>query len=118
MAAVAAESANLENARREIDREETRFREWQEACCQAGRNRSGILQRLKAAVKLTELARVVLRDSAPIVAQQLCDRIAGQAQRIFNRINHDPVEAQVGSCAALQSASDSRGSAICHAFRR
>jgi exonuclease SbcC len=38
------------------------------------------------------LARIVLRDSAPTVAQQLCDRIAAQAQRIFNRINHDPVE--------------------------
>jgi exonuclease SbcC len=38
------------------------------------------------------LARVVLRDSAPMVAQQLCDRIAAQAQRIFNRINYDPVE--------------------------
>ena len=27
-----------------------------------------------------------------MVAQQLCDRIAAQAQRIFNRINHEPVE--------------------------
>jgi len=89
--AVAAESANLQNARREMDREEVRFREWQEAC--AIRNEiNRVVQRLEAAVKLTELARVVLRDSAPIVAQQLCDRIAAQAQRIFNQINHDPVE--------------------------
>ena len=50
------------------------------------------MRRLAAAGKLTELARVALRDAAPIVAQHLCDRIAGQAQRIFNRINHDPVE--------------------------
>jgi DNA repair protein SbcC/Rad50 len=91
MAEVATELANLENARRETDREEHRFREWQEACSQRDEV-LGILHRLKAAVKLTEFARVVLRDSAPIVAQQLCDRIADQAQRIFNRINHDPAE--------------------------
>ncbi len=91
IAEVATELANLENARRETDREEHRFREWQEACSQRDEI-LGALQRLKAAVKLTEFARVVLRDSAPIVAQQLCDRIADRAQRIFNRINHDPVE--------------------------
>jgi exonuclease SbcC len=90
-AAMATESANLENTRRETDREESRFREWQESC--AARDEiDGAIQRLAAAVKLTDLARIVLRDSAPTVAQQLCDRIAAQAQRIFNRINHDPVE--------------------------
>ena len=85
------ESVNLENAWRETEREEVRFREWQEACAKRDEI-DRVVQRLAAAVKLTELARVVLRDSAPMVAQQLCDRIAGQAQRIFNRINHDPVE--------------------------
>jgi exonuclease SbcC len=90
-AAIAAESNKLENARRETDREESRFREWQEAC--ASREEIvRVLRRLAAEVKLTELARVTLRDSAPIVAQHMCDRIAGQAQRIFNRINHDSVE--------------------------
>ncbi len=90
-AASAKESANLENTRRETDREEARFREWQEAC--ATRDEIDcVIERLAAAIKLTDLARIVLRDSAPMVAQQLCDRIAAQAQRIFNRINHDPVE--------------------------
>lgn len=91
IAACAAESHNLETAKRDLEREEVRFREWQEAC--GTRDEIlGIQQRLSAGVKLTELARVVLRDAAPMVAQQLCDRIAAQAQRIFNRINHDPVE--------------------------
>ena len=90
-AAVAAESANLDSARRETEREEIRFREWQEACARRDEI-VRIARRLTAAIKLTELARVSLRDSAPIVAQNLCDRIAGQAQRIFNRINPDPVE--------------------------
>ncbi len=90
-AAIAGESANLQNSRREMDREEARFREWQEACARRDEIEQAAL-RLRAAIKLTELARVVLRDSAPLVAQQLCDRIAAQAQRIFNRINPDPVE--------------------------
>jgi exonuclease SbcC len=90
-AVVAMESNKLDHARRETDREQRRFLEWQEACVTRDEIVRGI-QRLTAAVQLTELARVVLRDSAPIVAQHLCDRIAGQAQRIFNRINHDPVE--------------------------
>jgi DNA repair protein SbcC/Rad50 len=90
-AVVATELANLENVRREIDREESRFREWQAACVRRDEI-DRVVARLGAAIKLTELARVVLRDSAPMVAQQLCDRIAAQAQRIFNRINHEPVE--------------------------
>lgn len=90
-AAVATESNKLENARRETDREEGRFREWQEACARRDEI-VRVIQRLDAEIKLTELARVTLRDSAPIVAQHMCDRIAGQAQRIFNRINHDSVE--------------------------
>jgi exonuclease SbcC len=90
-AAIAGESVNLQNSRREMDREEARFREWREACARREEIDQASL-RLRAAIKMTELGRVVLRDSAPIVAQQLCDRIAAQAQRIFNRINPDPVE--------------------------
>jgi DNA repair protein SbcC/Rad50 len=90
-AVVATELANLENVRREIDREQSRFREWQAACARRDEI-DRVVARLRAAIKLTELARIVLRDSAPMVAQQLCDRIAAQAQRIFNRINHEPVE--------------------------
>ena len=88
-AAAAKESANLDNAKRELQREEERFREWQEAC--ARKDEIGHeIGRLKAAIELTELARVVLRDSAPAVAQLICERIAGRAQRIFNQVNHDP----------------------------
>jgi exonuclease SbcC len=90
-AAAAAESTRLENVRREIERAETRFREWQEACAKRDEI-DRVMERLTAAIKLTELARVALRDSAPIVAQHLCDRIAGQAQRIFNRIDPNPIE--------------------------
>jgi DNA repair protein SbcC/Rad50 len=90
-AAAAKESANLDNAKRELQREEDRFREWQEA--RAIRDEiDHEIRRLQAAIELTELARVVLRDSAPAVAQHLCDRIADRAQQIFNRINDDPVE--------------------------
>jgi DNA repair protein SbcC/Rad50 len=90
-AAAAMELANLNNARREMEREESRFWQWQEACA----TRDGIVrevQRLEAAIELTELARTVLRESAPAVAQHLCHRIAARAQQIFNQINHDPVE--------------------------
>jgi len=90
-AAAAKESVNLDNAKRELQREEDRFREWQEAC--ATRDEVGHeIRRLEAAIELVELARIVLRDSAPAVAQHLCDRIAERAQQIFNRINDDPVE--------------------------
>ena len=90
-AAEAKESVNLDHAKRELQREEDRFREWQEAC--ATRDEVGHeIRRLEAAIKLAELARIVLRDSAPAVAQHLCDRIADRAQQIFNRINDDPVE--------------------------
>jgi exonuclease SbcC len=89
--AAAKESANLDNAKRELQREEERFREWQGAC--AMRDEIGHeIRRLEAAIELAELARIVLRDSAPAVAQHLCDRIAERAQQIFNRINDDPVE--------------------------
>jgi exonuclease SbcC len=90
-AEAAKESANLDHAERELQREEERFREWQEACARREEIAREIA-RLEAAIKLAELARVVLRDSAPAVAQHLCDRIASRAQQIFNRINDDPVE--------------------------
>jgi DNA repair protein SbcC/Rad50 len=90
-ASAAKESADLENARREAAREEVRFREWQDACAKR-EEVDRVIRRLERAVKLAELARVVLRDSAPIVAQHLCNRIARHAQGIFNRINHEPAE--------------------------
>ena len=90
-AATATESVHRTNALREAEREEIRFRQWEEACSRRDEIDRAI-RRLQNAIQLTELARLVLRDSAPIVAQHLCDRIAANAQRIFNRINHDPVE--------------------------
>ncbi|HKM58084.1 MAG TPA: hypothetical protein VJX28_05020, partial [Chthoniobacterales bacterium] len=90
-AAALTEAIHLTNARRDAEREEIRFREWKEACAKRDEIDREI-RRLGNAIKLTELARHVLRDAAPIVAQHLCDRIAGDAQRIFNQINHDPVE--------------------------
>ncbi len=90
-AAAATETVHLANARRELEREEERNREWKLACAKRDEIDREIL-RLQNAIRLTELARHVLRDSAPIVAQHLCDRIASRAQRIFNRINHEPAE--------------------------
>jgi DNA repair protein SbcC/Rad50 len=48
--------------------------------------------RCAAAIDVIGLARTTLRDSAPAVAQSLCDRIASHAQRVFNQINPEPVE--------------------------
>jgi len=50
------------------------------------------ISRLKAAGNLAKIAGKVLKDAAPVVAQHLCSRIAASAQRIFNRINPDPIE--------------------------
>jgi len=55
------------------------------------------MARLKAAGDLGELARTVLKNAAPAVAQHLCTAIAGRAQGIFNLINPDPVELQWSS---------------------
>jgi len=73
----------------ELRREEKRLAEWTEACKQ----RKDILKevnRLKAAIDLANLARQLLKNSAPVVAQHLCNRIALHAQQLFNQINHDP----------------------------
>jgi len=43
-------------------------------------------------VAITELARRTLRDTAPAVAQHLCNRIAIRAQGVFNQMNPDPIE--------------------------
>lgn len=88
---VARESVHLSSAIEDLKREEKRLHEWE----QTWANREVIvneIDRLNASICLTELARTVLRACAPAVAQHLCDRIAQQAQQIFNQINHDPVE--------------------------
>ncbi len=82
---------DLRHARAEREAQERRQKEWQAAC--AARDRiDAEIARLKAGEALAELARKVLRDSAPAVAQHLCDRIAARAQRTFNRINHEAAE--------------------------
>jgi len=43
------------------------------------------------------MARGILKNAAPHVAQHLCHRIAARAQQIFNHINHDPSELEWSS---------------------
>jgi DNA repair protein SbcC/Rad50 len=74
-----------------LKKEEKRFNEWESAC----RDRAVIVAeigRCEAAIEITELARKTLRDTAPAVAQHLCNRIAARAQRVFNQINPEPIE--------------------------
>ena len=74
-----------------LTKEEKRFKEWEEAC--KDRERVSIeIGRCEAAMAVTELARKTLRDTAPAVAQHLCNRIATRAQGVFNQINSDPIE--------------------------
>jgi exonuclease SbcC len=88
---LAAEVARLETAVKECTRERLRVTEWEEA----RRKRVELLrhlERLHACMTLTQKARQVLQKAAPMVAQHVCQRIAGRAQQIFNQVNHDPVE--------------------------
>lgn len=89
--AVKAAETNLENARKELKKEEARFLEWEIANKEGERIREDI-ERNQAASALTELARKTLRDTAPAVAQHVCDRIAAKAQGLFNQINPEPVQ--------------------------
>jgi exonuclease SbcC len=88
--------ANLEHAQAALQREQARQAQWLEACRERDLLRAG-MARLKAAGDLGELARTVLKNAAPAVAQHLCTAIAGRAQGIFNLINPDPVELQWSS---------------------
>ena len=84
-------AANLVHAKGKLVEHEARFRQWVDAC----RERDTIekeVARCAAAIELTELARKILRDAAPAVAQHLCNHIAARAQAVFNQINPDPVE--------------------------
>ncbi len=84
-------AANLANAKTELEREQKRLGEYQAAL-----KDEAVLDleiaRLNAAIALSEKARGVLKNAAPYVAQHLCRRIAGRAQKIFNQINHEPME--------------------------
>ena len=115
-AAAAKESVNFDNAKREFQREEDRFREWQEAC--ARRDEIGReIRRLEAAIELAEMARIVLRDSAPAVAQHLCDRIAAASATDIQPDQSRSGGVELGGRAALQPPSHSWRPPIRHVVR-
>jgi exonuclease SbcC len=86
----------LQQAKRELERDEQRLREYELALTERNAIRSE-LARLDAAIALTEKARAILKNAAPHVAQHLCRRIAARAQQIFNNINHEPAELEWNS---------------------
>lgn len=81
--------AQIATVTEELKREQKRLVEWTEACEQR-KDIQKEVSRLKAAIDLANLARQLLKNSAPVVAQHLCNRIASHAQQLFNQINHDP----------------------------
>lgn len=93
-AAIAGEK--LENAKRELGRDEQRLREFEKASAEKAAVELEI-GRIEAAIELTEKARSILKNAAPHVAQHLCHRIAARAQQIFNHINHEPSELEWSS---------------------
>lgn len=82
---------SLATEKEKLTKEEKRFKEWEEACKERERVSTEI-GRCEAAIAITEMARKTLRDTAPAVAQHLCNRIATRAQGVFNQINSDPIE--------------------------
>ena len=82
---------SLEAEQKNLEKEEKRFKEWGSACLERERV-SAEIGRCEAAKAITELARKTLRDTAPAVAQHLCNRIAARAQSIFNQMNSEPIE--------------------------
>ena len=88
---VTAIETDLKHALSGLPLAEKRVAEWNAACAERDRIKSG-LARLEAAIELTELARRTLQKAAPAVAQHLCDRIASRAQALFNEINPDPIQ--------------------------
>ena len=82
---------SLASEKDKLTKEAKRFKEWEDACKELERVSTEI-GRCEAAMAITELARRTLRDTAPAVAQHLCNRIATRAQGVFNQINSDPIE--------------------------
>ena len=89
-AAVVGHKFRLENEKKTLKEQESRLEEWKIACQRLERV-DHELGRCRAAIELTEAARVCLRRSAPAVAQHICTRIARQAQQLFNQINPEPI---------------------------
>jgi exonuclease SbcC len=85
-----------ENAKRELERDEQRLREFEKACTEKAAIDLEI-DRIEAAIDLTEKARGILKNAAPHVALHLCQRIAAHAQQIFNHMNHEPAELEWSS---------------------
>jgi exonuclease SbcC len=81
----------LKHAKEAKTQADKRFEEWKTASKELAEV-EGEIRRLDAAIEITDLARKVLQNAAPTVAQHLCDRIAGRAQILFNQINPDPIE--------------------------
>jgi len=81
----------LKEAQAGLKQEQEHLGQWKEACVERDRIENEIW-RLQAAGHLAKMAGKVLKEAAPVVAQHLCNRIASNAQRIFNQINPDPVE--------------------------
>ncbi len=84
-------AANLKSEQAAVEIEQKRCNEWEQAR-RDGALVSAEIGRCDAAIKLTNLARDTLKNTAPAVAQHLCRRIAGRAQRVFNQINPEPIE--------------------------
>jgi exonuclease SbcC len=82
---------SLEAEKKNLTLEEQRFATWLEACKEL-QFIAAEIARCDAAIELTELARKTLRDTAPAVAQHLCNRIAVRAQSVFNQISPEPIE--------------------------
>jgi DNA repair protein SbcC/Rad50 len=88
---VATMREKLKHAQQAKGKEEKRFQEWETAVEELSAIERE-LSRLEASIEITDLARKVLQNAAPTVAQHLCDRIAGRTQIVFNQINPDPIE--------------------------
>jgi exonuclease SbcC len=82
--------AVLAGIKRDENVQRGRMKEWMAACAERD-SLQGEMERLEAATAITEKARLILKAAAPFVAQSICTRIAGQAQQIFNQVNHEPV---------------------------
>lgn len=81
----------LDAALAELKKEKERLNQWKQACEECDRIENAA-SRQRAAAHLAKVAAKILKDAAPAVAQHLCGRIAAHAQRIFNQINHEPIE--------------------------
>lgn len=89
--AVTSIQTNLTHARKEAGLQQSRYNQWLTACKEQEQV-TAEMDRLQAAIEVTDFARKLLQRAAPAVAQHLCDRIATRAQLLYNTINPDPIE--------------------------